>query len=226
MILGARTGAWAKSGGVVPTACDYVQDGLVAMWDGIENAGWGVHDGNSNTWIDLIGGLKFTFTGTIEFGDDNLLIPTTSSRANCSIASIPTINSVEMVAKITSIKNFTCFISLAKNSSYCVLGTRYNDTRLSYQSCAVPNVSSLNKRRSYSGTLGNTTQFYSNNVLVRGSIAGWSSSYWKDDIVWINMESSWITTGEVNSIRLYSRDLTEEEIANNYAVDKARFNLT
>ena len=28
----------------MPTARDYVQDGLVAMWDGIENAGWGVHD--------------------------------------------------------------------------------------------------------------------------------------------------------------------------------------
>ena len=26
------------------SASDYVQDGLVAMWDGIENAGWGLHD--------------------------------------------------------------------------------------------------------------------------------------------------------------------------------------
>ena len=55
MIIGARTAAWAKAGGGVPTASDYVQDGLVAMWDGIENAGWGVHDPNATTWKDLTG---------------------------------------------------------------------------------------------------------------------------------------------------------------------------
>lgn len=36
------------------TAKDYVQDGLVAMWDGIENAGWGVHDSNATVWKDLV----------------------------------------------------------------------------------------------------------------------------------------------------------------------------
>lgn len=37
------------------TARDYVQDGLIAMWDGIENAGWGVHDSNATIWKDLVG---------------------------------------------------------------------------------------------------------------------------------------------------------------------------
>ena len=50
MMLGARTAVWAKSGSVVPTARDYVQDGLVAMWDGIENAGWGVHYYSDTVW--------------------------------------------------------------------------------------------------------------------------------------------------------------------------------
>ena len=54
MMLGTRTGAWAKSG---PTAKDYVQDGLIAMWDGIENAGWGSHDSDITIWKDLIGGI-------------------------------------------------------------------------------------------------------------------------------------------------------------------------
>ena len=39
-----------------PTARDYIQDGLVAMWDGIENAGWGKHDENATNWVDLVGG--------------------------------------------------------------------------------------------------------------------------------------------------------------------------
>lgn len=36
-------------------ARDYIQDGLIAMWDGIENAGWGVHDNTRTTWKDLAG---------------------------------------------------------------------------------------------------------------------------------------------------------------------------
>ena len=39
------------------TARSYVQDGLVAMWDGIENAGWGVHDNNATNWVDLVNGI-------------------------------------------------------------------------------------------------------------------------------------------------------------------------
>lgn len=47
------------------TARDYVQDGLVAMWDGIENAGWGVHDDTATVWMDLVGGISPTINGTI-----------------------------------------------------------------------------------------------------------------------------------------------------------------
>ena len=37
------------------TASQYVQDGLVAQWDGIENAGAGLHDDKTNVWTDLTG---------------------------------------------------------------------------------------------------------------------------------------------------------------------------
>ena len=43
------------AGGGVPTAKSYVQDGLVAMWDGVENAGWGTHSNSTTTWVDLTG---------------------------------------------------------------------------------------------------------------------------------------------------------------------------
>ena len=40
-----------------PTAADYIQDGLVALWDAIENGGPGVHDPtlNKNTWVEWCG---------------------------------------------------------------------------------------------------------------------------------------------------------------------------
>ena len=53
MMLGARTGAWAKSGGWTNP---YVTDGLVAMWDGEWNVAGGVHE-NGTKWVDLVGGL-------------------------------------------------------------------------------------------------------------------------------------------------------------------------
>lgn len=71
MMLGARTGAWAKSGGGVPTARDYVQDGLLVLYDGIENVGWGEHDGTASAWVDLVGTLDPAQykSGTV-IGDD------------------------------------------------------------------------------------------------------------------------------------------------------------
>ena len=57
MIIGARTAAWAKSG---YTAKDYFDDAPTAAWDGIENAGWGVHDANATVWKDLFGGFDLT----------------------------------------------------------------------------------------------------------------------------------------------------------------------
>ena len=37
------------------TAKSYVQNGLMAMWDGIENVGWGRHSNSTTTWVDLAG---------------------------------------------------------------------------------------------------------------------------------------------------------------------------
>ena len=38
----------------LPTAADYVQDGIVAFWDGIENVGWGTHDDTATEWQSLV----------------------------------------------------------------------------------------------------------------------------------------------------------------------------
>ena len=39
------------------SAKSYIQNGLIAHWDGIENAGYGLHDDNALIWKDLIGQL-------------------------------------------------------------------------------------------------------------------------------------------------------------------------
>lgn len=65
MLINLRNALMA--GKRTPTAKDYVQSGLVAMWDGIENAGWGVHDPNAATWKDLINNIPITYSGEWEW---------------------------------------------------------------------------------------------------------------------------------------------------------------
>jgi hypothetical protein len=51
-------------GMIYPTnSIPYVTDGLVAYWDGIWNAGMGVHDDNAVIWKDLIGTRDFSLYG-------------------------------------------------------------------------------------------------------------------------------------------------------------------
>ena len=50
-------------------ASAYVQDGLIAQWDGVENAGVGVHDKKATTWKPLVGSGEFTFPNGANVGD-------------------------------------------------------------------------------------------------------------------------------------------------------------
>ena len=58
MAVAAQTG---KADGIAASL--YVQSGLVACWDGIENAGAGVHNPAATVWKDIVGGYEFALTG-------------------------------------------------------------------------------------------------------------------------------------------------------------------
>ena len=57
------------------TASSYVQNGLVGQWDGLENAGIGLHDATTNYWTDLTGnsGDFAVFTDVASFTADGLM---------------------------------------------------------------------------------------------------------------------------------------------------------
>ena len=87
MLLGARQ-FFERRGKSEPTARDYVQTGLVAMWDGIENAGWGAHDPNATTWKDLVGTRDATLSGTYSWGEKSWRRDNTSL-TNAVLPNIP-----------------------------------------------------------------------------------------------------------------------------------------
>lgn len=80
------------------TAKSYIQDGLVAMWDGIENAGWGVHDANATVWRDLIGSLDITIPSSATIADKYLKM-TSGSTSSVNTFTIDTTSdyAVELV---------------------------------------------------------------------------------------------------------------------------------
>ena len=50
----------------------YVQEGLVAQWDGINNAGLGFHDPGADIWKDLKGIYDLPLTSKGVWGPDHL----------------------------------------------------------------------------------------------------------------------------------------------------------
>ena len=226
MMLGARTGAWAKRGGGVPTARDYVQDGLIAMWDGIENAGWGVHDPNATTWTELIGGETVNLSSGIEFGDDCARTTSDFSGSRWALRTEKECQHMTAVFKTSSTEIQFVILRLrtrscigASGSSFGIglrqsipanniVGNRFSISA-NYATASSPTADSA-----YVNGVENTNRSAVNyaNPVSRGTCIG--GGY-----------NSMPFFGEIFNIRLYSRALTASEIAANYAIDKARFNL-
>ena len=225
MMLGARTGAWAKSG---YTAKDYVQDGLIAMWDGIENAGWGVHDQNVTVWKDLVGDNDLALQNTAHFDENSLVSANRDNLTALCSARLP-YASIEVCA----------FYDVARNSSGLVcFGNSVDDKRMfsiridSIQTYDGNHMLRLTTRVDQKCTWAGVHDGDRHDAYVRGELAigtkninNWSKRNGTFGLSGSSNYSSWNFVGEYYSVRLYSRALTAEEIAANYAIDKARFNL-
>ena len=241
MMLGARTGAWAKRGGGVPTARDYVQDGLIAIWDGIENAEWGVHDQNATVWKDCVNGELMTKIlgdgGLVSFGNMSVDVSLGYLIPQNKIQIINAINTgrctVECVCKSTNFGKTGSRQSIANfNSSYnrklCIYtpeNRRVNWTIFWGQD----NYLAIEKSRTEKGLFsivcqsGSIGLFYNSQHVgtLLETVGGAKECFFGKSIEGIETSTSmsW------NSIRIYNRAITSDEIAANYAIDKARFGI-
>ena len=241
MLIGMRNAM--LSGGGKLSAKSYIQDGLVAMWDGIENAGWGTHDSAATTWKDLIGNCDWTLgTSTSYEWTANSFDAKDQFAATQDFIDGSTVTTVEVCAKI---KTQTTWVSgnhafviigcisgsgsppyyglLYRNASsdLALMGGRsyFHGTASEFAGVAAsfsfPNYATTSVSGYFNGTpraaSGNNTLDY--NATTRGTVAR------------IGGTASQSMPIEVYNIRLYSLALTAAEIAANYAVDVARFNL-
>ena len=225
-MLGARNGAWAKSGGGLPTARDYVQDGLIAMWDGIENAGWGVHDPNATTWTELIGGKTVKLSSGIEFGDD--CARTTSDFSGSRWASTTDTACQHMTADFKTSSTEIQFVILKMTVRSCI-GASGTSFGIGLRQ-SIPENNIVGNRFSISTNYATASSPTADSAYVNGventnrSAVNYSNPTSGGTAIGGGYNSMPFF-GEIFNIRIYSRALTAEEIAANYAIDKARFNL-
>ena len=230
MLIAARNAMLAGGGSL--SAKSYVQDGLIAMWDGIENAGFGTHDSSAATWKDLIGTLDLTPNRSAHWESNGLASSSHIGYLANRNATINTIGTIEVAFDMSG--------ETANNAGRCLV--KFSNSRalmgnglFGLRSRGEPSImmdSNINKLKSKFG-----------GAVVYGTTAA-------DDILYFNGEEQQTTSsggnwnlnsmtyvggdggtstsviGVCHCIRVYSRALTAAEVAADYAVDKARFNLT
>lgn len=229
-LLGAKTEV--KS---LPTARDYVQDGLIAMWDGIENVGWGLHDEHSLDWYDLIGGRilqtsENTFDAIgLNFSGSGGIVPSPDIRLFGSDA---TDGHLEVVLTKTGDSAADIPIAGAWNSGLFVMSDYSGRQKYlqfannNYGRVPVDSVKDVHSMScAYNGT-SYPPHMYANAIEVfkDGSANGWSNS----GVLRVGSgatKSYYPFHGSIHSIRVYSRELTPAEVAANYAIDQRRFSL-
>ena len=222
MMLGARTAALAKSG---YTAKDYEQYGLVATWDGIENAGWGQHDPNATVWRDLIGSRNLPLnSGTFGWSENSLI-----ANGSGNVCYVTNFQGFGFSPNEPTYSYEGCFLCSKNNGwvfSFGVDGTSIGSTAYGF---AYFNRNDLLARNGWSERGWSTdlstkslvgTNAYENLILTS------RNNYYADNK---NQRIFWLfgngISGFAHSFRVYNRVLSFDELKNNYAIDKARFNL-
>ena len=208
------------------TASDYVRDGLVCMFDAIENVEYGVHDESATRWTDLISGNSYAIGTGNFFGDNYLQVDANTSRF------IPT-------KDIMNSGNFTIeVVGFCRGSQACVSLGQYPYAFSPYFSWDESQKSGYfvfarTTMDGPSGTCGQNrmlsavatynegiaTIWFPKEYLQKSSATEIPSTLTKDS----NLQRS--HQGSVGAIRLYDRALTEEEVYHNFEIDKERFGI-
>lgn len=235
MMLGARTAAWAKSGGGAPTARDYVQDGLVRMLDGLENDGYGKHDANMSTWRELVTNTMISSSEmyTMKNGGSNYYYGGHVRSAESES------KNGGYLAQLWATATFSMSITISMPDGIVTGGWNHSGTtNPAATSCNPDNVAlqcygqGWQKFYFSQGDLVNVCFsldgvngiIYANGVALPHvyTVPESHDVTFSYPYGWENRNS---TYRHYHNFRIYNRPLSAAEVAANYAIDKARFNL-
>ena len=230
-MLGANGVSCVNPDKGIPTAADYVQDGLIAMWDGIENAGWGVHKANATIWKDLVGSRDFNLSANATVKRDSLLCNGFSAWQDGNITEYITI---EIVLKSESCNGVVWFPGDSNNriiAHFTSVANPYMQV-MGGNNTKTPTVDDSKKSVSVTyHQLGSKINGY--DVLVNTLVPEYVFVYntWSSRNQYTTIGAYGYNStirpfiGQIFCIRLYDRALTDEEVCYNYEIDRMRFGL-
>ena len=233
----------------VTASPQYVTDGLIAYWDGIDNTGSG-HDSSALKWVDLVNGYElnlrettYTTWGTdcINFAGDktqglytDTQLWTKSSTATIEFVLKPEATSTQVVGNFDVDATGTSGVS-NKTSRRFVL---YADNTIGFRGASgntyTNSASALTAIRKM---VAEYTDFTVDNAWVNGTALSLSSNthsltFSNTPQYRIGIENlqngannTYPLTGSIYAIRVYNRKLTSEELAKNLNYDNTRFSL-
>ena len=213
----------------------YVQDGLVLLLDGIKNTRNG-HSTSTNVWEDLSGNNYDYTLNNIQINNNNIYFKGTNNsyalrKENLSEIFGNTLyddRTIEIVVKDTSNSHIWMCGNSSSRKAIGIYGGRLtvsilpdNVSTFSLKNSAlkVNNYSILHKKE------GEICVYQNNEQLVNtNNLNCWDHS---GEVSYIGNRSTNVTplNGEIYSIRVYNRILTEKEINHNYQMDKKRFGI-
>jgi hypothetical protein len=186
------------------TAKSYVQDGLVAMWDGEWNAGRGTHDPNATVWKDLVNNTDIQITDAGRFNDHKLVC---DGSGYAGTAEWGNANSVRTIQVLCGNNLGTGrYIELSQNIGLLSL---YNYTQFYVSSIVQPKVATITPNNTLISVLYGedfSATVYSNNVIAKrssGTITSLSSVENRVTIGGRYTPNLFVSLlGEIRSIRL------------------------
>ena len=237
-MLAAAWAAVSSSSAAALTAASYAQDGLVGQWDGIENAGAGLHDPATNYWTDLTGqsGDFAVYTSCAAFTENGLKKNTAGIMAtNVTPTARTDVRTIEVVVSGAPASGWVNALLITENQTVTFNNDREGGRRecfFDFQKYGV-----LTSQKPAQETLTVTynsataaSTYYQNGAQPEGTK---KTNYWskpKDSSAMHiggrggYMSGDWTTTGyTIHAIRLYDRALTREEIRRHAMIDQIRF---
>ena len=212
---------------------DYVRDGLINYFDGINNTGTGTHDAAATVWKDLAGTCDMTLTvnGSWNAGHNGFVVNGRSAVAAKTVANYKTI---EVVYKMTQ-KGGAVLLSTGTENRYVLFdasGTReYFDGGVK-ETLAIPrtfDATAIRTSAAVYNDAGNAVEsVYAEGALEKsGTKLTHKWTIYQANILQLGARSAvagdYRWDGEVYAIRMYDRALTSQELAYNHRRDLVRF---
>ena len=241
--------AFAAANAQIINSQSYVKHGLVAQYDGIDNAGFDTHDSDAATWVNLAGNsaLDGTVDSSVIWGEDGWSVTN-----DCNPITVGNALSQTTGTGTFSIQ-FACKPQRGANSGRQCFFSQYdasNSLGIEHRGADVPDCIRFYSSARATGLASKASGLTANvwgSITVTGdngmrdicfykNLEPWGERHFKNAAI-INSACKSIIGGEAyvnerdmafrgtfNALRVYGRVLTEEEIKINAAVDAVRFN--